>query len=384
MKKHHTIIIAGAGGIAEAAGLILMEWSGVKPTLFIGNRTPSKAEKVARWIEEGTTKPSSVSAFHLSLDIVTDEMKTILLQSDILLDCLPGNLAPKIAKLANDYNLHYANLTEYVAETEEIIKLAKDASSGFLLQTGLAPGYIDILANAIFKQFCNEFKVNKVDKLEFKVGALTNHAVSPHYYGFTWSPVGVATEYLKDAIVLRDFKKTTVPSLSERATIIIEGIVYEEDLTSGGAADLPDAFSGKVGLLDYKTLRHPGHYAWIEKQLSTLKNSPDSIVALQQKMEAVIPHVEDDQIVLYAAVEGKDEKGVLQRRELAKRMFPQKVGKHSLRAIQTTTAAPLVQAAQLLLENDYKGVILQSEIAVASFLNGNYIVRVYGSVEISV
>jgi hypothetical protein len=71
------------------------------------------------------------------------------------------------------------------------------------------------------------------------------------------SPVGVATEYLKDTIVLRDYVKTTLPSLSERANIIIDGITYEEDLTSGGAADLPDALSGKVCSLDYKTLRYP-------------------------------------------------------------------------------------------------------------------------------
>jgi len=381
MKKHYTIIIAGAGGIAEAAGLILMEWSAIKPTLFIGNRTYSKALKVARWIEKGTTTPCSVSSFQLPEEGRTGVMEEILHQGDILLDCLPGNLAPKMAQLAKDYHLHYANLTEYVAETEEIMNLAKDASTGFVLQTGLAPGYIDLLANGIFKEFCTEFKVNSVDKLEFKVGALTNHAVGPHYYGFTWSPVGVATEYLKDAIVLRDYKITTVPALSERATIIIDGMAYEEDLTSGGAADLPTAFSGKIRLLDYKTLRHIGHYAWVEKQLSELKNTPNSIVALQRKMEAIIPHVEDDQIVLYAAVEGKDHLGVLQRREVAKRIFPQKVGKHTLRAIQTTTAAPLAQAAQLLLENDCKGVILQSEISASHFLNGHYIVPVYGAIE---
>jgi len=51
-----------------------------------------------------------------------------------------------------------------------------------------------------------------------------------------------------------------------------------------------------------------------------------------------------------------------------------------LRAIQTTTAAPLVQAAQLLLENPLSGVILQSQIDPVKFLNGNYIVPVYGNV----
>jgi saccharopine dehydrogenase-like NADP-dependent oxidoreductase len=380
MKKHHTIIIAGAGGIAEAVGLLLMEWSEVAPTLFIGDRTHSKAKKVAHWIQEGTTKSGFIQDFHLAENGLTDEMKAILRQGDIILDCLPGSQAPRIAQFAKDFNLHYANLTEYVAETEEIIALAKDAKTGFILQTGLAPGYIDLLANGLFQQFCKDFEVDKVDKLEFKVGALTNHAVAPHYYGFTWSPVGVATEYLEKTIVLRDFKKTTLPSLSERTTIIIDGIAYEEDLTSGGAADLPDALLGKVRSLDYKTLRHPGHYAWIQEQVANLEPTTDAIKSLQEKMEAIIPHIEEDKIILYAAVEGKDTTGILRRREIAKCIRPQKVGKHQLRAIQTTTAAPLAQAAQLLLETPLSGVVLQSQIDPIPFLNGNYIVPVYGKV----
>lgn len=380
MKKHFNIIIAGAGGIAEAAALILAEWSDITPTIFIGNRTLSKAEEVAGWIEDGATKFCPVKAFLLPEDGLNDEMINVLNQADIILDCLPGSQAPRMAKLAKDYNLHYANLTEYVAETNEIIALAKDAKTGFILQTGIAPGYIDLLANYLFQQFCIDFKVNEVDKLEFKVGALTKNAVAPHYYGFTWSPIGVATEYLKDAIVLRDFKKTILPALSERSTMIIDGITYEDDLTSGGAADLPDALAGKVRSLDYKTIRFPGHYAWIKEQLSGLKNSKTLIKDLQQKMEEVIPRIEDDQIILYAAIEGKDKEGILRRREIAKRVLPQKVGNHLLRAIQTTTAAPLVQSAQMLLENNLQGVILQSQIETKSFLNGDYISRVYGNV----
>ncbi|MFV8337624.1 saccharopine dehydrogenase family protein [Flavobacterium sp. RSP29] len=380
MKKHHTIIIAGAGGIAEAVGMLLMEWSKVTPTIFIGDRTHSKAKKIALWIQEGTTKNGLIQDFHLAENGLTDEMKTILRQGDIILDCLPGSQAPRIAQFAKDYELHYANLTEYVTETEEIIALAKDAKTGFVLQTGLAPGYINLLANGLFQQFCKDFEVDKVDKLEFKVGALTNHAVAPHYYGFTWSPVGVATEYLEDTSVLRNFIKTTLPSLSERKNIIIDGISYEEDLTSGGAADLPDALSGKVRSLDYKTLRHPGHYAWIQEQLDNLENATDSINSLQKKMEAIIPHVEDDKIILYAAVEGKDATGILRRREIAKCILPQKVGKHQLRAIQTTTAAPLAQVAQLLLETPHLGVVLQSQIDSKSFLKGNYILNVYGKI----
>ncbi len=98
-------------------------------------------------------------------------------------------------------------------------------------------------------------------------------------------------------------------------------------------------------------------------------------------MEAEIPHIEDDQIVLYAAVEGKDKKGILRRQEIAKQIQPLQIGRHRLRAIQTTTAAPMVQAIQWLLETRPKGIILQSQLDARTFLNGEFIVPVYGKVE---
>ena len=48
-------------------------------------------------------------------------------------------------------------------------------------------------------------------------------------------------------------------------------------------------------------------------QLIHLKNTKDPISGLQKVMEDHIPHIEDDQIVLYAAVEGKDSQGILHR-----------------------------------------------------------------------
>jgi shikimate 5-dehydrogenase len=94
MKTHHTIIIAGAGGIAEAVALILAEWSTVPPTLFIGNRTLSKAQDLAKWVEDGTTQECTVKAFHLLEEGISEEMKQVFEQGDILLDCLPGTQAP--------------------------------------------------------------------------------------------------------------------------------------------------------------------------------------------------------------------------------------------------------------------------------------------------
>lgn len=321
-----------------------------------------------------------MKAFHLLEQGTSEAMKKVFEQGDLLLDCLPGTQAPRMAGFAREFHLHYANLTEYVAETEQIKTLATHAGTGFILQSGLAPGYIDVLAHHLFKEFCHDYEVRKVDRLEFKVGALTKHAVAPHFYGFTWSPVGVATEYIKDAEVIRNFEKTHRPSLSERSSILLDGISYEADLTSGGAADLPEALEGKVKSLDYKTLRYPGHYAWVEEQIKNLTNQEQTITILQNRMETQIPHIEEDQIILYAAVQGQDAQGTLRRQEVYKQIHPLKIGNHTLRAIQTTTAAPLIQAAQLLLETPLKGVVLQSQIDPASFLNGRFIVPVYGTI----
>jgi saccharopine dehydrogenase-like NADP-dependent oxidoreductase len=378
MTRQYDIIIAGAGGIARAAGLMLMEFSDIPPRLYIGNRSLLNADKMAKWITVGTSKSIEIETFELRDDEISEKTGRILKKADILLDCLPGRLAPKMARLARKYGLHYANLTEYVAETDEIIEIARDADTGFVLQTGLAPGLIDVLGHYLFQLFCETYQVTKADKLELKVGALTRHAVAPHYYGFTWSPVGVATEYLKEAIVIRDFKETKLPALSERAKIIIDGITYEEDLTSGGAADLPKSLENKLRSLDYKTLRFPGHYAWVDSQLSSFKNTAETISSLQSKMEEVIPHIEEDQIVLYASVEGKDARGTLRKLEISRNILPQKVGKHNLRAIQTTTAAPLLQSAFYLLENAPRGIILQSQLPAAQFLKGHFITGVYG------
>jgi hypothetical protein len=138
---------------------------------------------VANWIGSGTTKPCSVKPFHFAEEGLTEEMIAILRQGDIILDCLPGSQAPRIAEFAKDYELHYANLTEYVAETENK-DFGKRCHNWFHMQTGLTRLH-RLTRKRTFQQFCTDFKVDSVTNLELKVGALAKHAVAPHYYGFT-------------------------------------------------------------------------------------------------------------------------------------------------------------------------------------------------------
>ena len=370
-------MIAGAGGMGSATGLLLRELGDLEVDLFVGDAEVERAKTAAAWIREGSTQPGEVLPFHLPPAGTSPELTEVLTRGHILLDCLPGREAPRMARLARSFDLHYANLTEHVKESEEILEIAQGAGSGFLLQTGLAPGYVDVLGNSLFQRFCRENGVAAADRLEMRAGALTTTARPPHFYGFTWSSIGVATEYVEPATVIREHRRTTRPSLSDRAPVIIDGIVYEEALTSGGAADLPAALEGKVRHLDYKTLRYPGHYAWVEELLQEVPAAQDRADYLLQRMEATVPFVEDDLVVIYAAVEGRGQDGRLQRLESSRRIRPSRVGARTLKAIQGTTAAGLAESARLLLAGDVQGACLQSQIDPARFMAGPFVAEIY-------
>ena len=372
------IFIAGSGGIGQAAGLILSESKVMESSIYFGDISQSALDQAIHFVEKGCTGQASLVGVLMPVEGSNEQLDEVLTQCDIILDCLPGSQAPRMAALAKKHHCHYANLTEYVQETKDVISISKDADTAFVLQTGLAPGFINILAHRLYEEFCNDFSVDIVNSMHMKVGAISKNAPSPHYYAFTWSPIGVATEYLKDAEIVRNFKKMNVPALSGLERIIIDGDEYEDNFTSGGAADFPDAFAGKVKDLDYKTLRYPGHYQWVKNTMSTIINSENRIKALENIMLENIPSVEDDVVVVYASVEGKDSNGRLRRKEKSYKIKPSFVGNQRLRAIQTTTAAPLCEVAHMLLKNKWKGTILQSKLSTQEFLNGPFVTAIYG------
>ncbi|MCA1626045.1 MAG: saccharopine dehydrogenase [Acidobacteria bacterium] len=382
----HTIFIAGSGGIGEAAALLLREWSSIEVELFLGDINEANLQTAKDFVLKNSKKISAVETILMATNGINDAMQAAFNTCDVLLDCSPGSEAPRMARFACDFKMQYANLTEYIAETDEIIALAKDAETGFILQTGLAPGFVNVLAMSLYQKFVSQFENEKVEKIGMKVGALTAHAHHPHFYGFTWSPIGVATEYVKPSRVLRDYEIRQVPALSDRETIIVGGRIFEADLTSGGAADLPDYFRHKAKNLDYKTLRHVGHYTWVEtvmeefaKDIIDRKLRPDFDLPNKLLTEFLreVPAVENDFVLAHASVDGFDSKGT--RRMLEKAFFvePTKINEHHLRAIQTTTAAPLCEAAMMLLSGKYKGVVLQSQLNPQEFLSGNFVSRIY-------
>jgi len=370
-------MIVGSGGIGAAVGLILANSSEFAGHLLFLDRDAAASESASEVVNANS--PSGVSASADTVDMRdTSSLESIAGDYDLILDCLPGSFAPALARVAKHGKCHYVNLTEYIKETAEVTQIAEGAETAFVLQAGLAPGFINILAMRLFNDFCSQYGVDKVETIQMKVGALSEHVEPPHYYAFTWSPIGVATEYVKDAYAVRDYKEVTIPSLSDRAEYVIDGDRYEDNFTSGGAADLPTALAGKVRDLDYKTLRYIGHYDWVSETIANLKTGA-VIDALEDKMLNEIPRVENDKVIVYASVNGFDSKGIRRMLNKSYTVRPSKIGGVTLRAIQTTTAGPMAQVALMLLGGDYSGPVFQSMIDPVKFLEGSIVEAIYGT-----
>ncbi len=386
-----TVLIAGSGRIGRAAALFLREVEtattrGAK--IILGDQNLEAAESARRWLLAGSSAAATVEIVAMPNELSTDgaappDLERSYREADVILDCLPGHLASRLAAAALRFDCRYVNITEHVEQTSAIIGMAADTHTALLLQTGLAPGYINVLGLHLLDRFSTEHGADRLDRLAMRVGALTENAEAPHYYGFTWSDEGVATEYVVRAKALRDGVVRHLPSLSEREGLLLGGVPYEADLTSGGVANLCELLADRVTDVDYKTIRFPGHYAWVDRLLARCPEGEDRRAFLHREMIAAVPNREDDVVVLYASATGNashDGRSRLHQLSLAKTVRPVRVGPHLLTAIQATTASALVESARLLLERDMPGVSFPSDLDRRAFLDGPFVGLVYGTV----
>src|SRR5690554_4871077 len=144
------IIIVGAGGIGRACGLILLKHYGTSHVVVLADIDQSQCDFSKDWIERGLGQ--SISS--LETDLIEDRsLVNWNPEGDILLDCSPGANCAAVASVALRNQMHYANLTENVPETKKIISMVNGSKNGFILQTGLAPGYISVFSNKLIRQF---------------------------------------------------------------------------------------------------------------------------------------------------------------------------------------------------------------------------------------
>ncbi|WP_447642669.1 MULTISPECIES: saccharopine dehydrogenase family protein [Chitinophagaceae] len=348
------IIIIGAGKIGQTAAYLLQQSRQYKVT--IADNNPNLLDKM----KEGGIQT-------LLLDVNDTNALELALQNQYGVLCAgPYFINPIIAQAAAKTHTHYFDLTEDVAVTDTIRKIAQNAESSFVPQCGLAPGFISIAAHDVTKQF------DELDTVKLRVGALPQYPTNSLKYNLTWSTDGLINEYCNpcDAIVMGE--RTKVAPMEGYERFSLDGVEYEAFNTSGGLASLAEVLDGKVKNLDYKTARYPGHCELMKVLLFELGFSHRRDL-FKEILESNLPFSPQDVVLVFVAVTGKI-KGRLVERIFTKKIFNQYIGNKEFTAIQLTTAGAVCAVIDLHVKGKIaaKGFVRQEDIGFSDLMGSDF------------
>ena len=324
------VAVIGAGKIgATAAGLLAS--AGYRVTL--ADRSPAVLDRVERH-ERIRCVPLNVENSPSLLGLLNDQSAVI--------NAAPFHLTLRIAEAARAARTHYLDLTEDVASTRRVKELAADASTAFIPQCGLAPGFVSVAAFDLAKRF------EVLDSVRLRVGALPQFPSNALNYNLTWSTDGVINEYCEPCEAIVNGVRREVAPLEGLEEFSLDGVTYEAFNTSGGLGTLCDTLEGKVRTLDYRTIRYPGHAAIMRALLNDLRLR-DRRDVLKDILENAVPTTLQDVVIIFVTVSGRNG-GSLVQETYANKIYSRDVDGKTLTAIQITTAAAICTMLDLLAD----------------------------------
>ncbi len=279
----------------------------------------------------------------------------LLDEADVAVSAVNYWFNADLAALAVRHRAHFLDLggnNDIVAREFALDDEARSAGVTIVPDCGLAPGLAGILGYWLVDG------LERTEHLRLRVGGLPADPLPPMNYKVVFSVQGLINEYIEPAVVIRDGKVTTVPSLSE-----LEHLTFPEPFgeleafqTSGGTSTLPQTLSGRVPQLDYKTIRYKGHCAQFRllHELGLTDSRPRRFPGgqvspremLADRMQAALDLPGEDVVLVLVTAEGWDGDGKAVRRVV--RIIDRHVGEHDISAMMRMTGYPAAIIARML------------------------------------
>lgn len=233
---------------------------------------------------------------------------------DAVLCALVYTLNYDMTVLAIEAGAHFCDLggnTEIVENQKGLADKAKAAGVSVIPDCGLAPGMVNILAQAGIDA------MDSTDKVRIFVGGLPQNPKPPLNYQIVYSMHGVLDYYTTLSIVLENGEIVEKKALSE-----LEDVKFAEPVgtleafhTAGGISSMPIRYKGKIPNMVYKTLRYPGHAVIMEAvrdlgliDLEPVETSNGSVVPRDVFIDIVSPKLRNpkgnDLVALRVIVDG--------------------------------------------------------------------------------
>jgi lysine 6-dehydrogenase len=202
-----------------------------------------------------------------------------------VMSAIPYYYNESMAAAAVDVGCHFSDLggnTEIVFAQKKLHQQALSRGVSVVPDCGLAPGMVNILAAEGIR------RLDRAETVKVYVGGLPQNPEPPLNYQIVYSLEGALDYYTTPSWVLRGGKPVQVDALSDLESVEFPRPVgtLEAFHTGGGISTLPFAYEGKVDVMEYKTLRYPGHASVMRpiRELGLLDLAP-----IEVKGQSVVP-----------------------------------------------------------------------------------------------
>lgn len=214
-----------------------------------------------------------------------DAIRDLMVDHDAAMSAFPYYFNSPMARLAVEGSCHFCDLggnTEIVVEQKKLDAQARANGVSVIPDCGLAPGMVNILAAEGIR------RLDVAERVKIFVGGLPQHPEPPLNYQIVYSLEGALDYYTTPSWILRDGRRQQVDALSE-----LERVDFPEPLgaleafhTGGGISLMPWQYEGKVDVMEYKTLRYPGHMELLRsiREMGLLSDKP-----IEVKGQQVVP-----------------------------------------------------------------------------------------------
>jgi lysine 6-dehydrogenase len=265
------ILVLGAGLQGCAAAYDLLQVPSVT-RVTLADLNPARLPKFLQKDWGSRLKP-------LTLDVKDPAaVAQAMAGQNAVLCALPYYFNEPMTRAAVEAGAHFCDLggnTEIVLQQRQLDAKAKAKGVSVIPDCGLAPGMVNILAAEGIR------RLDKADRVKIFVGGLPQKPEPPLNYQIVYSLEGALDYYTTPSLVLRGGKKLEVDALSELEDVIFPTPIgtLEAFHTAGGISTLPMTWEGKIDVMEYKTLRYPGHVAIIRpiRELGLLDNQPIAV-----------------------------------------------------------------------------------------------------------
>ncbi|NBX84566.1 MAG: saccharopine dehydrogenase family protein [Gammaproteobacteria bacterium] len=352
------ILVAGSGKIGSLIALLLQKCGDFQVFVVDKQFNGIASQKLRQSCPEIRTHTMDLSN--------RSQFQNFMLQHKIsaTVSCLPYYLNVEIAKACANAHSHYFDLTEDVQTTKSIKKIAENCSQAFVPQCGIAPGFVNIIAEHLMSLFdeCHEVKI--------RVGGLPQYTTNSLKYGITWSLDGLINQYGNPCPAIFEGQQKLLEPLEDLELLTLNGCLYEAFNTSGGVGHLVESKINKVGYLNYKTIRYPGHCEKIKFLMNDLHLNEDR-KTLYNIFQKSLPLIEEDIVIVYACVNGTINQAITEKHYFHQ-ILPQNLYGQQWSAMQVATATSVCAVVDLVLKSPFKGLILHEKFPFPAFIQNRF------------